>query len=75
MPTPHMSLFEYAVIFTPVATKDQAERGERPKSSLIVDVTRVLANSADEAGMLAARAIPTEYIDKLQQCDIAIRPF
>ena len=70
-----MKLFEYACIYNPLATKDQQDRGEKPKSVLIVDVTRVLANNDKEAMMLAARSIPTEYTDRLDQVEIAIRPF
>jgi hypothetical protein len=42
---------------------------------LIVDVTRVLSNNDKEAMMLAARAIPTDYTDKLDRVEIALRPF
>jgi hypothetical protein len=70
-----MKLFEYAVIYTPLQTKDQNERGEDPKSELVVDVTRTLAESEREAMMHASRAIPAQYADKLSQLDIAIRPF
>ena len=59
----------------PVPTKDEKERGEKPKSELIVDVTQVLAFSDKEALMLATRAIPEEYADKLDQVEIAVRPF
>jgi hypothetical protein len=70
-----MKLFEYAVIYNPAPTKDQQERGEKPKSELIVDVTRVLSNNEKEAMMLAAREIPEEYTDKLDRVEIALRPF
>ena len=70
-----MKLYEYAVIHNPLPTKDQKERGETPKSQLVVDVTRVLANNEKEAMMLAARAIPQEYTDSLDRVEIAIRPF
>lgn len=70
-----MKLYEFAVIYTPIQTRDQLERGEKPKSVLVVDVTRVLANADGEASMLAARAIPAEYADKLDQVQIAVRPF
>lgn len=70
-----MKLYEYAVIFNPLATKDEKDRGEKPKSKLIVDVTRILSNNDKEAMMLAARAIPSEYTDKLDQVEIALRPF
>lgn len=67
-----MKLYEYAVIFTPRA---KGKDGERAKAELVVDVTRVLANSDKEATMLAARAIPDKYADKLEQVEIAVRPF
>lgn len=70
-----MKLYEYAAIFNPIATKEQNERGDKPKSLLIVDVKRVLANSDKEAMMLAARDIPAEYTDKLDRVEIALRPF
>lgn len=70
-----MKLYEYAVIYNPLPTKDQKERGESPKSELIVDVTRILSNNDKEAMMLAARAIPENYTDKLDRVEIALRPF
>ena len=70
-----MKLYEYAVIYNPLQTKDQKDLGQTPKSELIVDVTRVLANNDKEAQMLAARAIPDAYTDKLDRIEIAFRPF
>ena len=70
-----MKLFEYAVIYNPLPTKEQVERGEKPKSELIVDVKRVLSNNDKEAAMLAARDIPEAYTDKLDRVEIALRPF
>jgi hypothetical protein len=40
-----------------------------------VDVTRVLSNNDKEAMMLAARAIPEEYVNRLDRVEIALRPF
>jgi hypothetical protein len=70
-----MKLYEFVVIHNPLATKDEKERGEKPKSKLIVDITRVLCNDEKEAAMLAARSIPAEYTDKLDRVEIALRPF
>ncbi len=70
-----MKLYEHAVIYNPLPTKDENDRGEKPKSLLIVDVKRVLSNSDKEAMMLAARDIPADYTDKLAQVEIALRPF
>lgn len=69
------TIWEYAIIYTPLQTRDQLERGEAPKAVLLVDVQRILAANEAEANMYAARAIPTEYADKMQQCEIAVRPF
>lgn len=70
-----MKLYEYAVIYNPLPTRDQDERGETPKSELIVDVRRALSNSDKEIMMLAAREIPEKYTDKLDRLEIAVRPF
>lgn len=70
-----MKLYEYAVIYNPLPTKDQKDRGETPKSELVVDVTRTLAGNDKEAMMIAARSIPEQYVDKLDRVEIAMRPF
>jgi hypothetical protein len=70
-----MKLYEYAVIYNPLPTKDQSDRGEVPKSVLIVDVKRVLANNEKEALMLAARDIPETHTAFLDRVEIACRPF
>jgi hypothetical protein len=70
-----MKIYEYAVIHHPIATKEQQDRGEKPRSVLIVDVTRVLARDDKEASILAARAIPVDFTDKLDRVEIALRPF
>lgn len=70
-----MQLFEYAILYTPIQTRDQLERGEQPKTELLLDVTRVVADGQEQAQMIAARAIPEAYIDKLSAITIALRPF
>ncbi len=70
-----MKIFEYAVIYHPLATKEQQDRAEKPKSVLIVDVKRILANNDKEATILASRDIPEDYTNKLDLVEIAIRPF
>lgn len=69
-------LFEYAVIYHPKEKKDAAGNPLETKKSIIVtDVTRVLATSDKEVGMLAAKSIPEDYTDKLDDVEIVIRPF
>lgn len=70
-----MKLYEYAVIYNPVPTKEQADNFITPKSTLVVDVTRVLANNDKEAQIIATKSIPDEYMDKLDRLEIAVRPF
>lgn len=65
-------LFEYAIIHHP-APKDKNEIP--PPSKLIVEPKYVLTTSQDEAMIQAARAIPSEYLNKLREVEIAIRPF
>lgn len=68
-------LFEYAVLFHPNPTKEQVEAGEYPKSQVIVQPTQILAKSQDQVAMLAARALPESYTDKLDDVEVLVRPF
>jgi len=68
-------LFEFAVIHHPKAKKDIAGNEEVVRSKLITPVQTVLAGSADEVSILAAKSIPDEYMDKLDQVDIVVRSF
>lgn len=68
-------LFEYAVLHHPKPTKEQNDRGETPKSELLIKPTTVLATTEDQAGTLAARAIPDTHIEKLDDLEIVVRPF
>lgn len=70
-----MKLFQYAVIYNPLPTEEQVKTGEKPASKLLIPITSVLANDEKQASMLAARAIPDAYTDKLDQVEIALRPF
>lgn len=65
--------YEYVLIFTPRAENKDARA---PKPKLISDgVQGCLASSEQEAQMIAARAIPEEYADKLDQVQVGLRPF
>jgi len=68
-------LYEYVVIHHPKAKKDVAGNEEPVKSKIITDVTRVLAATPEEVSILAGRSIPEEYLDKLEQVEIKVRPF
>ena len=68
-------IYEYAVLFHHKNTKKEEEDGKAKKSELIVDVKRVIATDERAVAMMAARDIPAEYADRLDQMEIAIRPF
>lgn len=70
MDTPQ--LYQYAVLWHPTE-KDAEDNGT--KSKVIVEPATVLAADASAATMLAARAIPEQYADQLDQVQIAVRPF
>jgi len=65
-------LFEYAVLYHPrKKEKDEEEKA----SKVIVDKVSVLAASEQEVSIMAARDIPTEYLDRLSEIEILVRPF
>lgn len=66
-----MQLFQYAILWHP--TEQQAKDGK--KDTLAVDVTTVLAKDQRMAIMLAGRDIPDEYLEQIDQLEIAVRPF
>ena len=68
-------LFEYAVLYHPKIKKDAAGNElESKKSILVQPLTAVIAVSEKEVGMLAAKSLPAEYDDKLEDVEILIRP-
>ena len=74
-----MKLFEYAILHHPVPTKEDKDKGiKRPSVVIPVkgqDVTRLVAEDEKEVAMRAAREIPDEYLDRLNQIEVAVRPF
>ena len=64
-------LFQYAVIWNP----SEAQEEEGKKATLIVELTTVLASNEKSIGLKAAKAIPDEYDEELDQIDIVIKPF
>ncbi len=71
----HLKLFEFAVVHHGRVTKAQEEQGQRPESKLLVEPTRILARDEREALLTAAREIPVEFISRLDEVDVLIRPF
>lgn len=67
-----MKLFQYAVILHP---KKDKEGNQTEKDKLIVDLTTVLAADIQSATLLAARAIPEDMVPRLEEIEVAVRPF
>lgn len=66
-----MKAFQILAIFNP--SKEEEKKGEKAK--FIVELTTILAKDANAAGMIAARKIPDEYMDRIDQVEVAVRPF
>lgn len=65
-------LYEYAIIRHP---KPANKNEHSPPSELIAGIEQVLAASEEEAAMKAARAIPDEHAEHLDEIEVQIRPF
>ena len=64
------NLFEYVILH------HAKKKGDEPsKTTLVKDIQRVIAGTESEVTMLAARAIPDEFLDKLSEVEIKVRPF
>lgn len=68
-------LFQVAILFNPTPTKEQNERGEEPKTEMVIEPRWILAKDKAAADVLAARMIPDSHADKVDQLVIAVRPF
>jgi len=69
-PYTKLSVWEYCVLYHP-----QPEDDKERHTELLVPVTSCMARDEDHAKMLAARDIPDEYVDKLDRCEVGVRPF
>jgi len=69
-------LFEYAILWHPKEKKDAAGNPMETKKSVIVQAPKTeIAVKEEDVAILAARAIPNEYVDKLDEIEIVVRPF
>lgn len=66
-----MKVFQYLILWHP----NSEEKKDGKKSLIIKDFCTLLAQDEKQANLIAARAIPEEYIGVLEQVEIAIRPF
>lgn len=70
-----MKLFEYAIIHHAKRTKKHDDEGTEPQHKVLKVITSVLAKDEREVLLLAAREIPAEYTERLDQIEVAVRPF
>ena len=64
-------IFEYAIFWQP--TDEEIKKGK--KAEIIVPLKVILATDQEKANILASRDIPENYLDRLEQLTIAVRPF
>lgn len=68
-------IYYYAIIHHPTPTKDNKENGRPPRSKLVAGPTAILARDVQEVNIVAARMIPAELTDVLNEVEIAVTPF
>jgi hypothetical protein len=68
-------LYEYAIIYQPKERTDAQGNDTTPPAELLIEVTRVLVRDEKEAMIQASRRIPEAYLTKLDEVEIAVRPF
>lgn len=65
-------LFQYAILFHPTTVEKD---GARKPSEIVIAPSTILAADENAARMQAIISIPKEYQDKLEQLEVALRPF
>lgn len=65
-------LFEY-VIF--LQGKKNRDGDVKEKPEIVAPLALILAEDQEQATLLAGRAIPEEYLDRIDRLTVAVRPF
>jgi hypothetical protein len=68
-------VFEYLILHHSRPTKAEEEKGKKPTTTELVAPKRVIATSPDKAMLLAARDIPPDYVDRVDEVELCVRPF
>ena len=68
-------LFEYAVLYHPKVVRDALGNETQGPDTVVSSPIFTLAKDDKEVAIRAARAIPEQYLDKLDQVEIVVRPF
>ena len=66
-----MKAYQYLIIWNP--TEQQEEDGQ--KSKIVSEIRTILARDERSATLIAARDIPKEYLEQIDQIEVALRPF
>lgn len=69
------TLYQFTVLYLPKETKDQSGNDTTPASAIVVPPTWILAGSTNEVAIKAAKQIPDEYNNKLDQVQVLVKPF
>jgi len=64
-------VYEYLVLYHPKPER----KGDPVASEIIVPRDSLLSHDEAVAAMMVARLIPEGYVDKLDRCEICLRPF
>jgi hypothetical protein len=67
-------LFLYAILYHPSPTKEQHDRGETPKTEIVIEPDHLLAGNIEQARTLVGRLIPEKYLDKLEDLEVIVGP-
>jgi hypothetical protein len=67
-----MKLYQFAALFHP---SDDERKEEKKKDEIVVALKTVLAPNDQAAALMCGREIPQEYMDKLHQIEVLVRPF
>jgi len=70
-----MKLFEYVILHRTKARKDKDGNDVSESLTLVQDVKRGVFKDEKVASMAIAREIPQELLGKLDEVELAIRPF
>lgn len=70
-----LKFFERAVLYHPRPTKEQHETGETPTSIVVMKPEHITATSEQAALIQTARELPEQYLAKLEDVEILVRPF
>ena len=68
----NLKLYQYAIFYTPT---EEEVKDKKVGPTIITDVKSIVASDEKEVTIRVAREIPEEYLDRLENVVIAIRPF